>query len=156
MVFNAVVMRRFASWYGGPKGFDQDVATASGIGHNGADLVVHCLSARLPGDRGGEPAQINPHRYFRAVRTIAAVLRAGDGAGSAGLLLVGGTASIRGEDSLHKSSLSLQMIETLTNLASVVENGTGEGGRGWWSSGAGAGGVAGAVSRGARVLPARL
>jgi len=26
-----------------------------------------------------------------------------------------------GEDSLHKTKLSLQMIETLTNLASVVE-----------------------------------
>ena len=36
------------------------------------------------------------------------------------LILVGGTASIRGEDSLHLESLPLQMRETLTNLAAVV------------------------------------
>jgi len=37
------------------------------------------------------------------------------------MILVGGTASIRGEDSLHAASLPLQLLETLTNLASVVE-----------------------------------
>jgi hypothetical protein len=36
-------------------------------------------------------------------------------------ILVGGTASIRGEDSLFPASLQLQLAETLTNLASVVE-----------------------------------
>jgi chorismate lyase/3-hydroxybenzoate synthase len=34
--------------------------------------------------------------------------------------MVGGTASIRGEDSMHETDLGAQMDETLANLASVV------------------------------------
>jgi chorismate lyase/3-hydroxybenzoate synthase len=42
------------------------------------------------------------------------------------LILVGGTASIRGEDSLHGQSLVMQMRETLTNLAAVVATAQGQ------------------------------
>ncbi|MDB5319558.1 MAG: hypothetical protein JWN40_1189 [Phycisphaerales bacterium] len=121
MVFNAGRYEAFASWYGGPKGFDQDVATASGVGHNGADLVVHCLSARSRGISVSNPRQVNPHRYSARYGPLPPCFARATVLEAPGLVLVGGTASIRGEDSLHKTSLSLQMIETLTNLASVVE-----------------------------------
>jgi hypothetical protein len=121
MVFNAGRYRAFAGLYGGPEAFGREVATASGVGHRGDDLVVHCLSAREAGRAVENPRQIAPHRYSEKYGPLppcfarATVLR------GAGLILVGGTASIRGEDSLFPASLQLQMAETLTNLASVVE-----------------------------------
>jgi chorismate lyase/3-hydroxybenzoate synthase len=36
------------------------------------------------------------------------------------MLMVGGTASIRGEESMHEGDLAAQVDETLANLASVV------------------------------------
>jgi hypothetical protein len=121
MVFNAGRYEAFSNWYGGPEGFDQDVATASGVGHNGSDLVVHCLSARTPGIAVANPRQINPHRYSARYGPLPPCFARATVLEAQGLVLVGGTASIRGEDSLHMTSLSMQMTETLTNLASVVE-----------------------------------
>jgi hypothetical protein len=120
MVFNAGRYRAFEEWYGGTGAFDRDVATASGVGHDGRDLVVHCLSSRAPGLAVDNPRQIAPHRYSDRYGPLppcfarATVLR------DRGLILVGGTASIRGEESVHSASLPLQLRETLTNLASVV------------------------------------
>jgi hypothetical protein len=121
MVFNAGRYRAFADLYGGPQAFGREVATASGVGHRGDDLVVHCLSARQAGTAVENPRQIPPHRYSEKYGPLppcfarATVLR------GERLILVGGTASIRGEDSLFPASLQLQLAETLTNLASVVE-----------------------------------
>jgi chorismate lyase / 3-hydroxybenzoate synthase len=121
MVFNAGRYEAFSIWYGGTQGFDQDIATASGVGHNGADLVVHCLSARAPGIAVTNPRQINPHRYSARYGPVPPCFARATVLESQGWVLVGGTASILGEDSLHMTSLSMQMSETLTNLASVVE-----------------------------------
>jgi enamine deaminase RidA (YjgF/YER057c/UK114 family) len=121
MVFNAGRYEAFTNWYGGTQGFDQDVATASGIGHNGRDLVVHCLSAASAGVAVANPRQIAPHRYSAKYGPLPPCFARATVLAEAGLVLVGGTASIRGEDSLHGTSLPLQLRETLTNLASVVE-----------------------------------
>lgn len=121
MVFNAGRYEAFASWYGGPQGFDQEVATASGVGHDGADLIVHCLSSRTRGIAVANPRQINPHRYSTRYGPLPPCFARATVLKALGLVLVGGTASIRGEDSLHNTNLPLQMHETLTNLASVVE-----------------------------------
>lgn len=120
MVFNAGRYGAFAEWYGGPQAFGREVATASGVGHDGRDLVVHCLTARAAGVAVENPRQIAPHRYSSKYGPLppcfarAAILE------PSGLILVGGTASIRGEASLHGGSLPLQLCETLTNLASVI------------------------------------
>src|SRR3954471_15469504 len=101
MVFNAGRYEAFSNWYGGPEGFDQDIATASGVGHNGADLVVHCLSARTPGIAVANPRQINPHRYSARYGPLPPCFARATVLEAPGLVLVAGTASIRGEDSLH-------------------------------------------------------
>jgi chorismate lyase/3-hydroxybenzoate synthase len=121
MVFNAGRYEAFSNWYGGPQGFDEDIATASGVGHNGCDLVVHCLSARAAGIAVSNPRQVNPHRYSARYGPLPPCFARATLLEAQGLVLVGGTASIRGEDSLHRTSLSMQITETLTNLASVVE-----------------------------------
>lgn len=121
MVFNAGRYRAFSERYGGPDAFDNDVATASGIGHDGRDLVVHCLSTRGRARAVDNPRQIAPHRYSARFGPLPPCFARAMALPDAGLVLVGGTASILGEESLHAVSLSLQLRETLTNLATVVE-----------------------------------
>jgi hypothetical protein len=124
MVFNAARFRAFENWYGSSDAFSHHVATASGVGHAGADLVVHCLAAREPGVAVENPRQVASYRYSRRYGPLppcfarATTIR--PAAYPNGLLLVGGTASIRGEDSIHVASLALQLDETFENLATLV------------------------------------
>lgn len=98
------------------------LATASGVGHAGADFVLHCLSSRSAGRQIENPRQIPAWRYSlrygpkppcfaRATRVVR------DGRA---WLLVGGTASVRGEDSFHRDDWRGQLAETLRNLAALV------------------------------------
>jgi enamine deaminase RidA (YjgF/YER057c/UK114 family) len=125
MVFNAGRFKAFSNWYGGIRAFDRKVATASGVGHDGTDLVVHCLASRAGGTAVDNPRQIAPHRYSTRYGPLPPCFARGTLLSDAGLILVGGTASIRGEDSLHVDSLTPQMRETLTNLAAVVASANG-------------------------------
>lgn len=126
MVFNAGRFKAFENWYGGVRAFDHKVATASGVGHDSADLVVHCLASRAGGTAIDNPRQIAPHRYSTRFGPLPPCFARGTLLPDAGLILVGGTASIRGESSLHLQSLALQTRETLTNLAAVVASAQGE------------------------------
>jgi chorismate lyase/3-hydroxybenzoate synthase len=126
MVFNAGRFKAFENWYGGVRAFDHKVATASGVGHDGADLVVHCLASRAGGTAIDNPRQIAPHRYSTRFGPLPPCFARGTLLPGARLILVGGTASIRGEDSLHVQSLAMQMRETLTNLAAVVASAQGQ------------------------------
>ena len=121
MIFNAGRYRAFSLHYGGPRAFDRKLATASGIGHGGRDLIVHCLSTQGVAIAVENPRQIAPHRYSARYGTLPPCFARAMVLPDSGLILVGGTASIKGEESLHGASLDLQWQETLTNLASVVE-----------------------------------
>jgi chorismate lyase/3-hydroxybenzoate synthase len=124
MVFNAGRFRAFSDIYGGPAHFERDVATASAIGHWGGDLVIHCLAAREPGVAVNNPRQVAPYHYSQRFGPLPpcfarATRLAGD------VLLVGGTASVRGEDSVHVDDLAAQLRETFLNLAALVGAATG-------------------------------
>ena len=121
MVFNAGRYRAFAARFGGPGAFDRRVPTASGIGHDRHDLVIHCLSTAAPAIAIDNPRQVAPHRYSSRFGPLPPCFARATLLPQQKLILVGGTASIKGEDSLHTASLPLQFQETLTNLASVVE-----------------------------------
>jgi chorismate lyase / 3-hydroxybenzoate synthase len=122
MIFNAGRYEALSAWFG-RETFDTRVATASGVGHEGQDLVIHCLATNRPGQAVDNPRQTKPYRYSRKYGPLppcfarATVLHPKDGAP---LLLVGGTASIVGEDSVHVGELARQVDETLTNLAVLV------------------------------------
>ncbi|HTL30924.1 MAG TPA: hypothetical protein VL282_16960 [Tepidisphaeraceae bacterium] len=124
MTFNAGRFRAFVNWYGSAHEFDRLVATASGIGHRGRDLVVHCLAMQQPGKAVDNPRQVAPYHYSRRFGPLppafarATVLKAADDL--PGRILVGGTASVRGEDSVHVADLSQQLDETFENLAALV------------------------------------
>ena len=122
MVFNAGRHDGYQSWFDEPGRFETSLATASGVGIAGEDLVIHCLAGNAHGRPVENPRQKPAWRYSTRYgpmppsfsrATIAAV----DGRQR---LLIGGTASIVGEDSLHIGNVSAQLEETFCNLASLV------------------------------------
>jgi hypothetical protein len=130
MCFNAGRFAACSDWLGGPDTFDRLLATGSGVGHGGEDLVIHALASATPGVAVENPRQIPAYKYSRRFGprppcfARATVLR--DPAGQrAPLLLVGGTASIRGEESVHVNDLRGQTLETFENLASLVRSAMG-------------------------------
>ncbi len=119
MVFNAGRFLALAD--AGSAAFGR-LATASGVGHDGADFVVHCLSADGAGRQIENPRQIPAWRYSLRYGPkppcFARATRIERGARP--WLLVGGTASVRGEESFHRNDLRGQLEETLRNLAALV------------------------------------
>jgi chorismate lyase/3-hydroxybenzoate synthase len=125
MVFNAGRFKACSDWFGGPASFDRLLATASGVGHAGDDLVLHALAAAVPGVAVENPRQVPPYKYSRrfgprppcfARATVLAPR------GGSRLVLVGGTASICGEESVHLGDLAAQTRETLVNLDALVRH----------------------------------
>ncbi len=127
MVFNAGRFRAFSDLYSGPAHFDRDVATASGTGHWEDDLVIHCLASDMPGVAVNNPRQVAPYHYSQRFGPLPPCFaRATRLAHPAGWLMVGGTASIRGEDSIHMDDLPAQCSETFTNVAALVAAAAGQ------------------------------
>lgn len=126
MVFNAGRFDALSAWLGGEHGLDRHVATASGVGHVGRDLEIHCLASTVAGEPVENPRQISSYRYSRRYGPkppcFARATRFQPTDGEP-WLLVGGTASVVGEDSVHGASLDCQLRETLLNLAAVVHAG---------------------------------
>lgn len=137
-VFNAGRYEAFAAWHGDIAAFDRSVATATGIGHAGADLIIHALATDRPGVQVHNPRQRRPYFYssrYGPLPPCFARATVVDGlCNGTPLVLIGGTASVRGESSLHPGDLAAQVEETLANLATVIEA---------------AHGVCGALTRGA-------
>lgn len=128
MVFNAGRHAAFESWYGGSASFDRAVPTATGIGFHGSDLVIHGLARAVPGIQVHNPRQQPPFRYSNRFGPLppcfarATLVQEPRGR----LLLVGGTASVCGEDSLHERQLDAQTSETFANLQAVVRAALGQ------------------------------
>lgn len=129
MCFNAGRFAACSDWFGGPDSFDRLLATGSGVGHAGPDLVIHALATRAPGVAVENPRQVPAYRYSRRFGprppcfARATIIRP---EGAPPLVLVGGTASIRGEESVHVGDLRAQTLETFENLASLVHSGCGQ------------------------------
>ncbi len=124
MSFNAGRFETYSQWLGGAGTFDRTVPTASAVGHEGDDLIVHALGSRSPGIPVINPRQISPHRYSRRFGPLppcfarATILPAHEARPAR--ILVGGTASIRGEESIHLDDLVHQTRETFDNLAYLI------------------------------------
>jgi chorismate lyase/3-hydroxybenzoate synthase len=124
MAFNAGRFAAYSARYGGRQGLSRSVATGSAIGFGQERLVLHCLAGAEPGAPIENPRQVPAYNYSRRYGPLppcfARATRIADRHGEGHRLLVGGTASIRGEDSLHVTDLGGQVRETLANLASLV------------------------------------
>lgn len=120
-VFNQGRYEALARWFGS-QSFPRRLPTATGVGCRGDDLIVHALAAASPGTGIENPRQRPAFEYSPRfgprppcfARATRATLRGRD------LLLVGGTASVRGEESVHPGAARLQIRETLENLAALL------------------------------------
>lgn len=123
MSFNLGRFDGISSWLGMQPDFRTVLPTATGVGHPGSDLAVHVLAAATPGTPIENPRQRPAYTYSSrfgpkppcfARATIARVR-------GRTRLLIGGTASVIGEDSVHVGAINAQVSETLTNLEAVVQ-----------------------------------
>jgi len=125
-VFNLGRFDAFSRCFGGMKleAFAQRLPAASAVGHQREHLVVCALGSLRPGVPVDNPRQIPSFGYSQAygpkppcfARATVARLPVGT------RLLVSGTASIRGESSVHEGSLHAQLEETFENLERLVRN----------------------------------
>ncbi len=124
-VFNAGRFGAFLDWYSGQDSFDQSVATATGIGHQGKDLVIHTLASPRPAFHIANPRQCQPHRYSRRFGPMPPCFARATVSQSklwdTPKMLIGGTASVRGEDSVHKKNIKEQVTETLENIEGIIQ-----------------------------------
>lgn len=130
-VFNVARHRSFCEMFGEHAVCTGMLPTASCVGHGSGELAIHVLGSARAGEPVENPRQIpafayspkygpRPPCFARATRATV---------GGRPLLLVGGTASVRGEDSVHASSREVQLEETLMNLRAVVDRARGGPGR---------------------------
>ncbi len=123
MAFNAGRCRAMLAHYGGKAALARAIPAASGVGHGGEDLVVHGLCARAHGVPVENPRQTPAWRYSKRFGPLppcfaraTSILHAGKP-----VLLVSGTASVVGEETLHPGQLEAQAAETLVNLRALLE-----------------------------------
>lgn len=123
MAFNVGRFRAFTRRFGDRQNFDRAIATASGVGCFGSDICIHALCATRPGLAVANPRQVQSFNYsarfgprppcFARATLLQLEPR---------ILLIGGTASIRGEESMFVGDLSAQLDETFLNLDALVNN----------------------------------
>jgi chorismate lyase / 3-hydroxybenzoate synthase len=122
MVFNTGRFDAYAQWYATPRQFSHSLATASAVGVATDDYVLYCLASITPGMPVENPRQTPAWKYSRrygpkppcfARATIAPI-------GGRPRLLIGGTASIVGEDSVHIGDVDAQVDETLRNISTLI------------------------------------
>ena len=125
MRFNAGRYRAFSECLGKAESFDRCVPAASAVGHAGSELIIHALAAATAGRAIANPRQVPPHRYSRRFGPLppcfARATRIDTRTGQH-FLLIGGTASIRGEESVHIGDLPAQLAETKQNLSVLIQS----------------------------------
>jgi chorismate lyase/3-hydroxybenzoate synthase len=130
MVFNAGRYDAYAERYGAQSitsGSCPSIGTASAVGTTGGDLWIHCLAMDRPGTPVENPRQTSAWRYSTRYgplppcfsRATLVPLR------ERPHLLIGGTASVVGEESRHAGDLDAQLDETLLNMEALVRTASG-------------------------------
>lgn len=129
MVFNAGRFDGYTKWQGSSSRIGPSLATASGVGTIGDDLVVHCLASNVAGTPVENPRQKPAWQYSPRYGPMPPCFSRATTATVNGrrLLLIGGTASIVGEDSQHSNDVGAQLDETLRNLEALIERAGGTG-----------------------------
>jgi len=128
MHFNAGRFEAMCEWFGGAESFPQRVPAASGVGHDGQDLIVHALAMREPGTPVENPQQVPAFRYSKRYGPLPPCFaRATRVARPVPSLLIAGTAAITGEISRHLGDLDRQFALTIENLRILIRAGAGAG-----------------------------
>jgi chorismate lyase / 3-hydroxybenzoate synthase len=126
-VFNIARHRAFASLFGERAIEKGTLPSASCVGHHGRCVSIHALGLATPARPIENPRQVPAFAYSAKFGprppcfARAGLVRFG----GRGVLLVAGTASVRGEESVHAESLEEQCKETVANLRTVIAAGRG-------------------------------
>jgi chorismate lyase/3-hydroxybenzoate synthase len=123
MVFNAGRFHAFSDVYGSRAIFARALPTASAVGLDRGPLVIHAFGDIAAGTPLENPRQVPAYSYSQRygplppcfARATLTEREPGEH-----LLLIGGTASIIGEDSQHVRDPRRQSMETFDNLAQLV------------------------------------
>lgn len=120
MVFNAGRYDGYRQWRAAAD--DPPLATASGVGISGDDLTIHCLASPDGGMPVENPRQTSAWQYSARYGPLPPCFARATAVAINGRprLLIGGTASIVGEDSRHARDIAAQLEETLVNLAELI------------------------------------
>ena len=107
--------------------FGRLLPTASAVGVISDDLVICCLASDARGTPVENPRQKPAYTYSRRYGPTPPCFSRATIADINGRqrLLVGGTASIVGEDSAHEDDAGAQLDETLRNLEALIDAATG-------------------------------
>src|SRR3546814_7777072 len=102
--------------------FERALPAATAIGMLEPGLVIYFLAGKQPGLPIENPRQVSAFRYPRQYGpkspSFSRATLIGDGANAR--LLVSGTASVVGHESLHAGDLTAQLDETMANLDAVL------------------------------------
>ncbi len=124
MAFNRGRYTAYTALLDGTGAFKTFVPTASAVGITGPDLVIECVASSDGGTPVDNPRQRASWRYSRrygprppcfarATKTMI---------GGRRVLLLGGTASISGEDSQHPGNVKAQVEEVLLNMDTLIRS----------------------------------
>jgi chorismate lyase/3-hydroxybenzoate synthase len=123
MAFNAGRFAAYCDWFGGADAFTQALPTSSAVGVAGDALWVYVLAADEAGVPFDNPRQTPPYLYSRRYGRRPPCFARATKLGSR--LLIGGTASILGEDTRHEDDIEAQTRETFANIESLVAQASG-------------------------------
>lgn len=123
-VFNSGRYAAFVRWLGSSNAFRESLPAASAVGVEGDRLEISVLGLSSPGVSAENPRQTPAFEYSAAHGKCPPCFSRATWAqfSSGGRLLVSGTASIRGECSVHEESLELQLAESLDNLEHLLRS----------------------------------
>lgn len=129
MSFNAGRFSAFFECYAdrnGFTGFADSIATATGIGYHGDDLVIHGLASACPGVHIHNPKQRPSYKYSASFGPLPPCFARATVLPPAGsspmLILIGGTASVCGETSTHLDDVRAQTEETFDNIEHLIRS----------------------------------
>ncbi|MGH9373773.1 MAG: hypothetical protein ACRD15_19815, partial [Vicinamibacterales bacterium] len=122
MAFNRGRYAAFAASPDVANGGEASVPTASAIGIGGQDLVIECVASTSGGLAIENPRQVASWRYSRRYGPRPPLFARGTQTILDGhpVLLLGGTASIVGEESRHPGNLEAQVTEVLINMEALI------------------------------------
>lgn len=123
MAFNAGRYKAYRQWHGDT--FEPRLTAASAVGHRGDHLHVHVVAGCDAGKAVENPRQQSAYRYsprYGPLPPCFARATCVDHRDRSGVrVIVAGTASIVGEDTVHIGDTAKQMQETVRNLRAVVD-----------------------------------
>ncbi|MBS0197013.1 MAG: hypothetical protein JSR77_09660 [Planctomycetes bacterium] len=124
-VFNIARHKTFAAWFGDAAVTSGRIPPASCVGHSGNAIAIHTLGAMHAVSPVENPRQVPAFAYSSKFGPRPPCFsRAGIASfGGEKLLMIAGTSSVRGEDSVYEGSLADQLNETVKNLRAVAVEG---------------------------------